>query len=100
LNDALQTVIQSDKYSRIIIEPTGLGGVDMVSEIVKSHTSLILMPVICLVDINLIEKPKVMMIPIFRTQIIKSDKIVFTKTDLIPNCPLEPSSRKIEFKVR
>jgi len=85
LNDTLQAVIQSGKYSRIIIEPTGLGGVDMVSEIVESHPTLLLKPIICLVDINLVQKPKLMMIPIFRAQIAKSDIIVFSKTDLIPN---------------
>lgn len=83
LNETLEAVIQLGKYSRIIIEPTGLGGVDMVSEIVESQPNLILKPVICLVDINLVEKPKVMMIPIFRAQIAKSDIVIFTKTDLI-----------------
>lgn len=85
LNETLEAVIQSDKYSRIIIEPTGLGGVDMVSEIVASQTTLELKPIICLVDINLVQKPKLMMIPIFRAQIVKSDSIIFTKTDLISN---------------
>ncbi len=83
LNETLERVIQSGKYSRIIIEPTGLGGMDMVSEIVASHTNLVLKPIICLVDINLVQKPKLMMIPIFRAQIAKSDGIIFTKTDLI-----------------
>lgn len=83
LNETLQAVIQSGKYSRIIVEPTGLGGVDMVSEIVESQPNLILKPVICLVDINLVEKPKVMMIPLFRAQISKSNIVIFTKTDLI-----------------
>ncbi len=85
LNETLEAVIQSGKYSRIIIEPTGLGGVDMVSEIVASQTTLELKPIICLVDINLVQKPKLMMIPIFRAQIAKSDSVIFTKTDLISN---------------
>jgi G3E family GTPase len=83
LNETLEAVIQSGKYSRIIIEPTGLGGVDMVSEIVASQITLELKPIICLVDVNLVQKPKLMMIPIFRAQIVKSDSIIFTKTDLI-----------------
>ena len=83
LNETLAAVIQSGKYSRIIVEPTGLGGVDMVSEIVVSQTTLELKPIICLVDINSVQKPKLMMIPIFRAQISKSNIIVFTKTDLI-----------------
>lgn len=84
LNDTLQAVIQSGKYSRIIIEPTGLGGIEIVSEIVDAQPNLFLKPIICLVDINLVQKPKLMMIPIFRAQIVKSDIIVFSKTDLIP----------------
>ena len=83
LNETLEAVIQSGKYSRIIVEPTGLGGVDMVSEIVASQTTLELKQIICLVDINSVQKPKLMMIPIFRAQISKSNIIVFTKTDLI-----------------
>lgn len=85
LNDTLHALIQSGKYSRIIIEPTGLGGIEIVSEIVDAQPNLFLKPIICLVDINLVQKPKLMMIPIFRAQIIKSDIIVFSKTDLIPN---------------
>jgi G3E family GTPase len=83
LNETLEAVIQSGKYSRIVIEPTGLGGVDMVSEIVESQTTLVLKPIICLVDINFVQKPKLMMIPILRAQITKSDIVIFTKTDLI-----------------
>jgi len=83
LNETLQTVIQSGTYSRIIIEPTGLGGMDMVSEIVNSQLLLQLKPIICLVDINLVQNPRYLMIPIFRAQIEKSDYIVLTKTDLI-----------------
>lgn len=85
MNETLDAVIQSGKYSRVIIEPTGLGGVDMVSEIVSSQPMLLLKPIICLVDINLVQKPKLMMIPIFRAQIAKSDSVIFTKTDLIPD---------------
>lgn len=83
LNETLEAVIQSGKYNRIIIEPTGLGGVDMISEIVDAQPHLFLKPVICMVDINLVQKPKLMMIPIFRAQILKSDIIVFSRTDLI-----------------
>lgn len=83
LYETLDAVIQSGKYSRILIEPTGLGGVDMVSEIVIKQFILELKPIICLVDINLVQKPKLMMIPVFRAQIAKSDLVIFTKTDLI-----------------
>ncbi|MEI6755239.1 MAG: GTP-binding protein [Paludibacter sp.] len=93
LNVTLQTVIQSGKYSRIIIEPTGLGGVDMVSEIVESQSTLFLNPVICLVDIQGVTNPKLNRIPVFRAQISKSDWVVLTKTDLISD-----SSEVLELK--
>jgi G3E family GTPase len=83
LSEALQTIIKTGKYSRIIIEPTGLGGIDMVSEIVASQLTLSLKPIICLVDINLVNRPIIMKTPIFSTQVAKSDIVVFTKTDLI-----------------
>jgi len=96
LNETLQAVIQSRKYSRIIIEPTGLGGIDMVSEIIEGQPILFLKPILCLVDVNLVQKPKLMMIPIFRAQITKSDIIVFSKTDLISD-PLVLSELKKQF---
>lgn len=85
LNENLEEIIQSGKYSRIIIEPSGLGGIDMVSEIVESKPSLILNPVICLVDITGIENKRLQMNPVYKMQISKSDLVFFTKTDLVSN---------------
>ncbi len=83
LNDALEEIIQSGRYSRILIEPSGLGGIDMVSEIVEAKASLFLKPVICLVDITGIVIPRLQLNPVYRRQITRSNVVFFTKTDLI-----------------
>lgn len=84
-SENLEQITQSGNYSRIIIEPSGLGGVDMVSEIVGANPALQLMPVICLVDILGIENLRLQLNPIYRMQIAKADVIVFSKCDLITN---------------
>ena len=78
----LEQIIDTGSYSRIIIEPSGLGGVEMVSEIIQANDQLSLMRVICLVDILGLQIEKLQRLPIYRTQIIKADAIIFTKCDL------------------
>ena len=85
----LEEILKTGVYSRIIIEPSGLGGVDMVSEIVEANTYLKLMPVICLVDMLSIENVRLQQLPIYRTQIRKADLIVLTKRDLIADKVME-----------
>ncbi len=82
-SENLNAIIHSGNYSRIIIEPSGLGGIDLVSEIVEANPSLILMPVICLVDLTTINNSRLQMSPIYQMQIRKADLIVFSKTDLV-----------------
>jgi G3E family GTPase len=84
-HENLTEIVNTGKYSRIIIEPSGLGGVDMVSEIVESNDYLILMPKICLVDIQLMKNERIQRLPIYRNQITKSEIIIFTKCDLVNN---------------
>lgn len=79
----LEKIIQSGDYSRIIIEPSGLGGIEMVSEIVNVNPNLELMPVICLVDMTCIENSRLQLNPIYRMQITKADVIIFSKCDLV-----------------
>ena len=81
----LEQIVRSGNYSRIIIEPSGLGGIDMVSEIVGINPDLQLMPVICVVDILGIGNPRLQMNPIYRMQIAKADIIAISKCDLLPN---------------
>lgn len=85
LNESLEEIIQTGLYSRIIIEPSGLGGVDMVSEIVQTKPVLTLKPVVCMVDIATLEIPRLQLNPVYQRQIFKSDLVVFSKTDLIDN---------------
>lgn len=51
----LEKIVRSGNYTRIIIEPSGLGGIELVSEIVGANHAFRLMPAICLVDIRSIE---------------------------------------------
>lgn len=85
LNDTIDQILHTPGFSGILIEPSGLGGIERVSEIVTSKPQLIRKPVICLVDILTAGIPKMERIPVYRQQIIKSDIIVFTKTDLVTN---------------
>ena len=78
----LEKIINNGNYSRILIEPSGLGGIEMVSEIVEASPNLTLMPVICMLDITLTDNPRLQNLPIYRKQIEKADIIVFTKCDL------------------
>ncbi len=85
----LEKIVQSGSYSRIIIEPSGLGGIDMVSDMVSNMPVLKLMPVICLVDIYGIENPRLQLNAIYRMQISKADIIVFSKCDLITDLAVQ-----------
>ncbi|MFA6580535.1 MAG: GTP-binding protein [Paludibacter sp.] len=90
----LTEIINSGNFSRIIIEQSGLGGIEMVSEVVESNVNLILMPKICLVDIHLVDNVRIHQLPIYRIQIIKSEIIVFTKCDLIEDKLVEVELRR------
>ena len=79
----LEAIIKLGNYDRIIIEPSGLGGIEMVSEIVNANFYLKLMPVISLVDIMCVENTRLQINPIYRKQISKADIIVFSKCDLL-----------------
>jgi len=79
----LTKIVQAGNYSRIIIEPSGLGGIDTVSEIVGLIPQLCLMPVICIVDIMAIENLRLQMNMIYKNQISKAELIIFSKCDLV-----------------
>ena len=81
----LEHIVRTGNYSRIIIEPSGLGGIEMVSEIVNINPDLRLMPILCLVDILGIENPRLQLNPIYRMQIAKADMIAISKCDLLTN---------------
>ncbi len=79
----LDKIITKEKYSRIIIEPSGLGGIEMVTDIVSTYPNLKLKKVICLVDFLCVSNSRLQQLPIYKTQIRKADLIVFTKGDLL-----------------
>mgnify|MGYP000881346573 CR=1 FL=1 len=83
LKENLEKIVETKKFDRIIIEPSGLGGIEMVSEMVGLIPQLSLMPVICMVDITGTDNPKFRRIPICSAQIRMSDRIVFSKCDLL-----------------
>jgi len=89
LNENLEKIIESGKYQRIVIEPSGLGGIDMVTGIVELKPGLKLMPVVCLVDITVVENPRLQMNFIYKNQISKAGWIVFSKSDLLPKVELQ-----------
>ncbi|TLX72292.1 hypothetical protein E9993_18435 [Labilibacter sediminis] len=82
-HENLNKIIQEKKFDRIVIEPTGLGGPDMVAEIILSVPELELMPSICLVDPGYFENMRIQMIPLFRIQIQRADVVVLSKCDLV-----------------
>ena len=79
----LTKIVQTRNYSRIIIEPSGLGGIDTVSEIVGLIPELNLMPVIGMVDILAIDNIRLQMNMIYKNQISKAKLIIFSKCDLV-----------------
>lgn len=83
LYENLSKIVQTGNYSRIIIEPSGLGGIDTVSEMVGLIPELSLIQVICMVDITTLENHRIQFSPVYRAQIIKSDIIIFSKCDLV-----------------
>ncbi len=81
LNENLQEIIAQNKFDRILIEPSGLGGIDLLTDLVIKYKDLHLMPVVCLVDLAMTRHPRLLMAPIFRDQIEKADLILFSKLD-------------------
>jgi G3E family GTPase len=83
--DNLEKIVNTGIYKRIIIEPSGLGGIEMVSGIINSMNILRLMPVICIVDITSIENMRLQLNQIYKAQIANAEFIVFSKCDLPEN---------------
>lgn len=79
----LDKIIHEKRYHRILIEPSGLGGIDHITELVGQHPELQLMPVVCLVDIAMTKHPRLRMLPIYKAQILRADLVMFTKIELV-----------------
>lgn len=85
LQQNLEEIVGQQKFDRILIEPSGLGGADMISEIIVDKSNLELMPIIALVPIDYLELKRLQINPIFRSQLLKSDILILSKCDLEPN---------------
>jgi len=85
----LEKIVRQKQFDRIIIEPSGLGGIDHITELVKRNAELQLMPVICTVDISMTKLPRLKMVPIYQSQILNADLILFSKTDLVEEAELK-----------
>lgn len=83
LHENLEKIVKTEGFDRIIIEPSGLGGIDTVTEIVATLPDLSLMPGICMVDITGLENPGLQRNMIYQSQIRNADRIVFSKCDLL-----------------
>ncbi|HKJ41828.1 MAG TPA: GTP-binding protein [Sunxiuqinia sp.] len=83
LGTQLKQIVQESTFDRILIEPSGLGGVDEVETLVNGQDRLKLMPSVCLVDMTTIGNYRLQINPLYKRQIHFSDKIVFSKTDLL-----------------
>jgi G3E family GTPase len=79
----LEKIIGQHRFHRILIEPSGLGGIDHISDLVKQHSHLHLMPIVCVVDITMTNHPRLKKLPIYRAQIQLADLILFRKTELL-----------------
>lgn len=77
----LQEIIDNAAYNRIIIEPSGLGGVEMIAEIIKSETRLKLMPVIGLVALPSLFNERLQLNAIYKSQLLQSDILVLSQSD-------------------
>lgn len=78
----LEKIVAQNRFHRILIEPSGLGGIGHISDLVKQHSNLSLMPILCLVDITMTANTRLKRLPIYRNQIQMADLILFSKTDL------------------
>jgi G3E family GTPase len=83
LHETLEKTILPGNFDRILIEPSGLGGIEMVSDIIAKINEMELMPIICLVDLTVLDNIRIQRNLIYQSQIRMSDRIVFSKVDLL-----------------
>jgi G3E family GTPase len=93
----MEKIIRIGRFDRIIVEPSGLGGTDHITELAAQHAGLRLMPVVCLVDITMTANPRLKMLPIYQSQILKAELVLFSKFELLKEQELIELTEK--FKV-
>jgi len=85
LRAGLATLIRTAKPQRLIIEPTGLGHPEGIIDTLQSGSfkdALDLRAIICLLDPQLLEDPRVMAHETFQDQLNLADIVVLNKLDL------------------
>jgi G3E family GTPase len=93
----LEKIIGQNRFHRILIEPSGLGGIDHISDLVKQHSHLLMMPIVCVVDITMTNHPRLKKLPIYRAQIQLADQILFRKTELLESGQID--ELKVQFDI-
>jgi G3E family GTPase len=78
----LREIIDGKSPDRIIVEPTGLGGIQMVKEIIAQFPELTVGLIICLVDVRGEGIERLRMNQIYLSQIRDSDIIAISKCDI------------------
>lgn len=82
---ALNQLIRQERPHRIFIEPSGLGHVDKIIELLQDeqyHAHLALHATICLVDARQLSQPKYRYHELYQRQLHAADVLVASKTDL------------------
>lgn len=92
----MEKIIRTDRFDRIIVEPSGLGGTNHITELIDKHPALQLMPVVCLVDITMTANPRLKMLPIYKSQILEANLVLFTKSDLLEDHKINELIEKFE----
>ncbi|MDX9882393.1 MAG: GTP-binding protein [Prolixibacteraceae bacterium] len=95
----LAKITGSGNFERIIIEPSGLGGVDLISDIISGFPVLKKMPVICMVNVFSIGEARLKINPLFNAQIRLADVILFSHCDL-PEADQQKEKLLYEFQKR
>ena len=79
----LKEVIAQNHFDRIIVEPSGLGGAEMVSEQVKQLENLEFMPVICLTAVDWLNNERIQRNMIYQSQMQNAAILVISKCDTV-----------------
>lgn len=90
-SENLQQITEIHKPDRIIIEPSGLGGVDSIKQSILQEKTLDLLPTICILDKQSFSNPRIRLNGIFLSQLTVCDILLISKSDL----ETESMSKKI-----
>ncbi|MCD8185889.1 MAG: hypothetical protein LUD68_05380 [Rikenellaceae bacterium] len=84
LENNLAEIRDGRTIDRIVVEPSGLGGLDTVTRIIAGCDGLQLQPILCMVDVLSLDDMRLSRNWIYHSQIQRSDFILLTKADRLP----------------